>query len=71
MAQLTELKGKVTHFLGDVLTCLIPKKVDTPPSNYEKATIIKEKAWKHLELSIRIPDIRGELRQKSAQKQTT
>ncbi|KAJ8023355.1 hypothetical protein HOLleu_35769 [Holothuria leucospilota] len=64
-AQLNELKGKITHFLGDVLTTLIPQKGDTAPSDLRKATVIKEKAWLHLGLAIDISRIREELLKKS------
>ncbi|KAJ8047289.1 hypothetical protein HOLleu_06258 [Holothuria leucospilota] len=69
--QLHQLKGQITHFLGDVLTCLIPEKGDTPPSDYRKATVIKENAWSHLGLDIDISRIREELRKKSPRDQKT
>ncbi|KAJ8049835.1 hypothetical protein HOLleu_02752 [Holothuria leucospilota] len=71
IAQLHQLKGQITHFLGDVLTCLIPEKGDTPPSDYRKATVIKEKAWTHLGLDIDISRIKEELRKKSPRGQKT
>ncbi|KAJ8022989.1 hypothetical protein HOLleu_38042 [Holothuria leucospilota] len=71
ITQLHKLKGQLTHFLGDVLTCLIPEKGDNPPSDYRKATVIKEKAWKHLGLSIEIPAIKEGLQQKTTAQKTT
>ncbi|KAJ8023371.1 hypothetical protein HOLleu_35793 [Holothuria leucospilota] len=71
IAQLNQLKGQITHFLGDVLTCLIPEKGDTPPSDYRKATVIKEKAWTHLGLDIDISRTKEELRKKSPRGQKT
>ncbi|KAJ8046122.1 hypothetical protein HOLleu_09310 [Holothuria leucospilota] len=35
-AQLNKMKGRITHFLGDVLTTLIPQKGDTAPSDLRK-----------------------------------
>ncbi|KAJ8039821.1 hypothetical protein HOLleu_13940 [Holothuria leucospilota] len=71
ITQLHQLKGQITHFLGDVLTCLIPEKGDTPPSDYKKGTVIKEKAWTHLGLDVDISRIREEIRKKSSRCQKT
>ena len=69
--QLNELKGRITYFLGDVLTHLIPTKGEEAPSDYRKATVIKEKAWIHLGLAIDISHIKEQLRKNGNQKTTS